>query len=63
MNIFRMLSAILRGLNPHPQEAKIRAHQSAYAREATRQWGREDWDGCVVTKGQLRDTEVEWKRK
>lgn len=64
MNIFRMLSAILRGLAPHPADATIRARQSAYAREATMQWGREyDWDGCTVTKEQLRDTREEWKRK
>lgn len=63
MNIFRMLTAILRGLNPHPPEAKIRAIQSAYANEATHQWGREDWDSSTVTKEQLRDTKTEWKRK
>lgn len=62
MNIFRMLSAILRGLSPHPDERHIRALQSAYAREAALQSGR----GVLIydaVKVRWQDMGVEWKRK
>lgn len=64
MNIFRMLSAVLRGLNPHPVDKHIRALQSKFSREAALQWGRDiDWDGCTVSKQQLNETIIIWERK